>query len=501
MRAMLRSGLVTAVTVLLLCSPTRSQNGTNYHITTNGPDVIFIGVGAGGTQTAADGLGTWIAGEDLKGSHMTALGDFGFRMPNFRESLCLTQPGPGGVYTIQFPALAFLEFDGLNGNAPPIFTNPACTIPSFPLGSSGVIPYGTGPTSSASFLLGTILIPSAAPFGNLLLPEHGLVGGAPGTVNILAAATGVSLPAASVAACYDVSFTWVPSALPLNDDIDGLWHWVRNSPDNNQYWQMSDNEMNIWQSQSVLLDQGTQAVGFTANVDYALLIGSRDPETIATLSTRGFPPAGAYYGQTANVSDEFGFSFNPNMGFDAGMGSRAVSFSALAGVPNPTTGLGNQDPSNNPGTTTTLGFATMDNGGDGNGSVRLTWLSVDLLGFSGGNPATDPGIIVNGLRAPLVSAGFLQPLTNAAFPLFGHVTQPGWPDPHGPGGGGVGPHIGGASNQIPLGALPPSVCVGVAINVTYGTSGRLGDLGTPGGITWDPSIADVSGTRELFLFD
>ena len=72
------------------------------------------------------------------------------------------------------------------------------------------------------------------------------------------------------------------------------------------------------------------------------------------------------------------------------------------------------------------------------------------------------------------------------------------------GGGGAKQYraglIGGASNQIPIGPLP-AICIGTAINITYGSSGRLGNLGTPGGITWNPSIADVSGTRQLFLFD
>jgi hypothetical protein len=501
MRAKLSLGLLSAACFSLLCSSASAQNGTNYHILTNGPDAILVGVGAGGGQTANDGLGTWIAGEDLKGSHMTYLGDFGFRMPRFHEAVCLVGPQPIGGYVVKFPALAFLEFDGLNGNAPPIFTNPACTVPSFPLGASGIIPYGTGPASSASFLLGTLLIPSGSPGTTILLPENGLIGGAGGTVQVVGAITDFTLSVATFAACYDVSFTWLPSALPLADDIDGLWHYVTNSPDGNQYWLMSTDEMNIWQSYSVLLDQGgTTTVGFTPNVDYALVIGSRDPTTIATLAPRGLNLSGAYYGQTANVGDEFGASINPNLGFDAGRGSSAISFSGLAGVPNPNTNVGNQDPSASPGTVTTLGFATMDNGGDHNGSVRLTWLAIDFLGLAGGNPATDPGIVVNGLRVPSVSSGFLQPIGSLGFTLFGHVTQFGWPGPHGPSGGIPGPHIGGASHQIPVGLLP-AACIGTAFNITYGSSGRLGNLGAPGALTWNPDIADVSGTRQLFLFD
>ncbi|MBM3984806.1 MAG: hypothetical protein FJ296_03815, partial [Planctomycetes bacterium] len=130
-----------------------AQNGSNYHVLTNGPDVAYIGVGAGGAQTALDGLGTHVAGEDLKGSHVTLLGDFGYRMFGWGENVCLFNAGPGGQTAIKSAGLIFVELDGLNGHAPPVFTNPTCTVPSFPLGTSGFVPYGTGPGSSFSFLL------------------------------------------------------------------------------------------------------------------------------------------------------------------------------------------------------------------------------------------------------------------------------------------------------------------------------------------------------------
>ena len=49
-----------ALSVLLLPRDARAQNGSNYHVLTNGADSSFIGIGAGGTQTAADGLMTWM---------------------------------------------------------------------------------------------------------------------------------------------------------------------------------------------------------------------------------------------------------------------------------------------------------------------------------------------------------------------------------------------------------------------------------------------------------
>jgi len=42
---------------------------------------------------------------------------------------------------------------------------------------------------------------------------------------------------------------------------------------------------------------------------------------------------------------------------------------------------------------------------------------------------------------------------------------------------------------------------GLALNITYGSSGRLGELGSPGRMTFDQNIAATSGTRQLFLFD
>lgn len=47
----------------------------------------------------------------------------------------------------------------------------------------------------------------------------------------------------------------------------------------------------------------------------------------------------------------------------------------------------------------------------------------------------------------------------------------------------------------------PPACLGTACNVTCGTSGRSGNLGAPGPLTFDPAVAAVSGSRQPFLFD
>ena len=112
--------------------------------------------------------------------------------------------------------------------------------------------------------------------------------------------------------------------------------------------------------------------------DCQLRVKGADPVTLAVLAPRaGTTPYSAW---TANVSNEYGVVMNPNGGFDVGRGNSAVSFAGHAGVPNPATGVGNQDPSLGPGSVPTLGFATWDNGGDFNGSVRLVWISIDTIG-------------------------------------------------------------------------------------------------------------------------
>lgn len=491
-----------------------AQNGTNYHVLTNDADVIYGGVGAGGGQTAADGLMTMIPGEDLKGSHVVAFsGDFGYRNPQFRENVCVITPPPVGTFGIKFPGILFLELNGLNGNVPVVFTNPACQLPVFPTSGSTFMPYGTGPSSTASFVALGVASAAAIALGVptsmvVVTPDNGIIAGVPSSVFIIGGGYGtLTLPTASAGFCWAVQFTWGGSSLPSLDDVDGWVHYGLNSPDNNQYWMFSTDELNIWQSWSVFTDAAVSALGiFPASTDYSLLMSTVEPNTTASLAPVGVNASGPYYAQTENVANEFGVVVNPNGGFDVGRGSRAISFNGTAGVPNPVTGVGNQNPGTS-GFLPSLGFATWDNGGDFNGSVRLTWVSIDFLGLFGGNPDTDPGVIkpFYQVRIPVVSAGLTQPTTSLCWGLFGHKTataSSGWPDAGGLPSGTFGvPAIAGASWQLPT--VGVTVCstpgiIGVPVNLTYGTSGRKDG---PGKLTFNPSIADLSGSKELFLFD
>jgi len=479
-----------------------SAQGFNYYVLTNGFDAMYLGVGAGGNQLAENGLGTWIAGEDLRGSHLTQTGDFGFRINGYREVVCLTQ----APWVVEFRGTVFVELNGLNGNSQQIFTSPACTTPSFPLGNAnGIIPYGMVPGSLTSFLMASPPSGTLPPGSTILLPDNGLSLGT-GTADIVFSTQDIAIPVPPGPDCYVMQFTVFPST-ELLDDIDGLWHYVLNSDNDNQYWALSTNEMNIWQSNTVGTDGPLdQLIVFPPNVDYDLLLATPEPVTVATLAPRGLGGGGAYYAQVENVRNQNGVSLNPNGGFDVGRGSAAISFSGTAGVPNFISGFGNQNQANAPGTVTTVGFATWDNGGDGNGSVRLTWISYDFAGLFHQNPDLDPGKTKLGgaIRLPVVSPGFLQPITQSMFNLFQHVTSvapSGWPDPQGlPTGAFAVPAVAGASWQIPVGPQP-SACIGMAFNFTYGTSGRLGGVGTAGHLTFNPSIADISGSRELFLFN
>jgi len=503
-----------ALAATITLSGAVAQNGTNYHVLTNDGDVFYSGIGAGGTSTAADGIMTVVAGEDLKGSHIYPFsGDFGYRQSAFREVVCLQQPPPVGVYGLKFPGIVFIEMDGLNGNVPVVFTNPACQLPVFPTSNSFGMPYGLGPGSTVSFVLSGLPSGAITALGlpssmTVVIPDNGLVSaGAGGLATVIGGGTGtLNIPTASAGNCWAVQFTWGGTALGSFDDVDSWVHYALNSGDNNQYWVFSNDELNIWQSWTIATDSGVTALfGFPAATDYNLTYATVEPQTHASLAPVGANAAGPYYTQTENVTNEFGGPvLNLNGGFDVGRGSRVISFGGTAGVPNPGTGLGNQNPGST-GFLSTLGFATWDNAGDGNGSVRLTWVSIDFLGIAGLDPALDPGIVKPffQVRLPVVSAGLVQGVTSLCWGLFGHKTATapsGWPDAGGLTSGAFGvPAIGGASAQFPTASI--TFCasvVGIPVNLTYGTTGRKDG---PGGLTFNPGIADLSGSKELFLFD
>ena len=511
MNAVIRSASWVFLAAVLASPRPAAQNGSNYHVLNNGPDGTLLGVGAGGTQTAQDGIGTYIPGEDLRGSILVdpdgggPLGSqFAYRNIGFSEAVCVFAPGASGHLQVHFPGIYFFELDGLNPNLPVVFTLPVCSTPIL----ASVIPYGLGPSSTVSFIAAAATALGAA--HTTLVPDNGLVAGS-GTVTFVGGGSG-EIPGGSgslASGCFTVQFTWVNSALPLLDGIDGLWHYAVNSDDGNQYWQMSLDEMNLWQSNSVALDNGaTQAVAFHAVIDYALLLSSQEANTHAILAPHGLLQDGPYNHQTENRVGGGGANF----GFDVGRGSRAVSFSGLGGVQVPPAlgGLGNgaQDPAYGPGgTVPTLGFATWDNKPNsspaGFGSQRITWVSVDRAQLVGVAPTRGVTKAGGSVRLPVETAGFIQQLTVAALPVFQHETKvapSGWPHPHGLSGFPSPLSVAGGSAQISLAALAPQVpCnLGIRVNLQYGTTGL--DPSPPPAMTFDPSVADISGRKELYLF-
>ena len=461
-----------------------AQNGSAYHVLQNGADTVYAGIG---TQ-AGDGLGTWIPGEDLRGSHLTALGGFGTRVTGFVEEACVL--GHSSTPKLSFPLVLVVEQRGGNPNVPIVFTDPPCAYPAFPLGNSaGMVPYGMPPGSSASFVVASL--PSFGPPGlqDLLLPDEGLSTGV-ATADVVLAIQSVNLPISSTGVCWSVKFTFQGSGAPLHDGIDGLWHWVANSQVGDQYWSFSTDERNVWQSGSVASANGVQDVlAFLANADYSLSLLTREPDTVAALLPQPNPP---FAGTGLVPTNEYGAVGDPNGGFDIGRGSHAFSLSGEYGVPNPLTGQGNQNPASNPGAVPALGFVTFD----AKPSLRATWLSFDVVGAQGLPPGADAGVTVAGglLRLPVHASGFPQALTSRGLQVFGHATAP---VPGGPYFGGIDQVV-GASWQVVVRSLP-AACTGLPINFTYGTSGREGTVGAPGRLTFDPAVADISGSRELFL--
>jgi len=490
-----------------------AQNGSNYHVLSNGVEGFFIGIGGGGTQTDLDGIGNFIPGEDVRGSLRVdpdgagaLLPQFCYRQAGWRETWCILTPGViSGLTQYQFPGLYFIELDGLNANNNVVFLRPVCTTPI----TASFLAYGTGPSSTASFVLAAV----SALSQTVLLPNNNLVStGTPvGTATIVALAT--VAPTNIASGCYVQTFFWAGSAIPYLDNIDALWHYTVNSPDLNQYWAFSVDEMNLTRSNTLVTDAGITALfAFDSVVDYSTHQITREAQTTAILGPHGIAQDGAYYAWTENMTGGGG----PNFGFDVGRGSRAISFSGLGGVKVAPFlgGLGNgaQDPAYdlNPPSTKTMGFATWDNklGAGVPGSSRLTWLSIDLAQIGGLSPELDPDIKKAGgtVKIPVIGTGFIQPTTSLAFSIFGHTTKAasiasgGWPDPEGgagiPSGAAGVLAIAGGSIQFNVGPFVAKIpCNGsLPVNLTYGTSGL-----NPG-LTWDPSIADISGTKELYLW-
>lgn len=502
-------GAVLGAVAMGLLGVANAQNGSNYHVLSNQAEGAVVGIGAGTTQTFADGLGTWLPGEDMKGSLKADFGTLGvqftYRNPKFRETMCVFGNGAvTGQLFLVFEAILFTEFDGANGNAPRVFTKPICVNPGVP---SVNAPYGAGLTTTVSWLLFGMpagIASAGVPTSTLMLgPNENILNSQGGTATIVAAAGNVGLGPLTGSGCYLVQFSWTPTTVNYLDDVDGMWHWLRNSSDLNQYWMVSVDEMNLWQSFTAGTDSGaTLLYTLPSFVDYELTMSTTEAGTHAVLAPNGYVQNGVYYTQTENM-----VSAN---GFDVGRGSHGISFNGLGGVVTTPGGTGNQDPAFGSGAAPHMGFVTWDNKPSaypaGFGSTRLTWVSIDYTGVFGLNPAGDIDVTkkAGSVRVPMKTdlGGNLQAVTNLAFGFFQHATgsaPSGFPDPSGITSGAFGVNASaGGSFQFPTASSSGSApCnLGAPVNLTYGTTG----LTPTGGLNFNPAVADISHTRELYLW-
>ncbi len=471
------------------------------HLLHNGTDVLYAGVGAGGATTASDGVGTWIDGERLRGNTLTALGDFGYRNPSFIAELCHT----GAAQTLEFPTIVFVELDGLNANRPDIFLKPTCgpggALPG--ITSGGFLPYGTTPGASASFFLLPLGSGSSIPSTAVLplIPNHGLLPASGGSATLIAAASG-NLAVASTGLCWNVEFTWLPTSLPSLDHIDGWWYWAQNGSSGSQYWALSNDELNAFQSHTVgTLAGQTQLAQFFSNVELGLTLTSSDAVTHTTLAPTGFHQDGAFVCLPVT---------GPNTGFDIGR-HQAVSLSGLGGATNAVTGLATQDPAAVPGTVVpSLGFATWVPGGLGASGMRTVFVQVDWDGVFGLPPDAGTEVTVWGGPSPVrlpvdvPSSGpavWPQPITNQFLVPLLHDAGTVHPLCTGPVLGLAGvtpPPVFGVTVQLPLASVTPVCQLGVPVFLSYGSVGVTDTLDD---LLFDPAQAVVSGSGEILVID
>jgi hypothetical protein len=496
----IRVAAFAALAVGLSTSTAVAQNGSNFMILNNGFDAIYAGIGAGGGQVAGvDGFGTWMEGETMRGNTLTTLGDFGYRQIGWREAPCVLGaafPGLG----LKWPTMIVMEYDGVNpyGGASLAFTQPTCgVLGCVALGNSaGVAPYGIPAGSTSAFVFTGFASGVPVPSGTVaLIPNNGIAPSSNGgTVFVIAAASNAEIPIASTGFCWGVQFNWAPSAVVSLDDVNGWWHWRTNSADGNQYWSVSNDENQIWQSNTVFSDLGaTDTIEFFNAFDYETYSISPNPSTNVASSPAGSAGTGVYYATGAGVPNS-GSSLNG--GFDMGRHG-GLSLNGPGGTTNPITGLGGQDPAGSPtpGLIPTLGAVTWNNAPSslaGPDRFHVTWIQTAFDASFGLDPAgaADLAVAMGNARLPLTDQiavpGAIQPETNLFLPFFTHTVadQTGvaaWPDPFGFPGGTFGiPPMVGSSIHLPT-LYPAGVAIGLPVALQVGSS----QMKTAGGpIMW-----------------
>jgi len=502
-----RGAVLLVLALFGLQASSSAQNGTNWHVMSNGLDVVYAGIGAGGTQVPGqDGIGNWVDGNDLRGNHITGLGQFGYRQRGFFSSECVLGQPP--AIRLDFPALVFIEFTGRNNNKQDIFIRPTC-VGFSPVGSTsaGLLPYGLSPGTSANFLLSGLPTGAGLPSSTtILLPNNGLLPASNGGTATVIAAAAANLPIASTGLCWAVQFVWTPTALLSLDHVDGWWFWQTNSINNNQYWAMSNDEANIYTSNTLATDAGqTALIAFFASTELDWQSLTRDPSMNHVTSPSGFNGNGVYY-----ATASFGpiGVFNPNGGGDVGRHG-GVSLTGKGGSINPNTGLATQNPAGAVvgGLVPTYGFMSWDNDTTLTGSAfsRTVFTQVDWGGVLGVDPALLTNALVGppGVRLPISIVNppgpgpWPQPVTFNLLTLFIHnpATKVD-ADPLGFPGGSFGiPPVWAATRQLSTSTLSPVCSIGLPVALDYGSVGLLSldsMYSGPGGFNFNPGSQRIS---------
>lgn len=490
-----RAVALAALTIGLSTSTAVAQNGSNFKLLSNGSDVIYGGLGAGGSSipgVGGDGVGVWVSYEDMRGNSMTQLGDFGYKQVGWREAVCVLGAPIAGL-GLKFPQITMLELDGVNPfGAGNVFTYPTClTTPCFPIGNStGFAPYGAPAGTSASFLLTGFATGVGLPSNAVaVIPNNGLFPSSNGGSAFVIAVASGNLGIASTGFCWGVQFNWTPSALASLDDVNGWWTWRSNSGDNNQYWNLSNDETNIWQSNTIAT-LGGGLIAFNSNIDYDNDWLSSNTSTNVATAPVGANGTGVYYGTGVGVA---GSGNSVNGGFDMGRHG-GISTGGAGGTVSSLTGLGNQDPAGSPtaGLIPTLGFVSWDNGPStltGTTRHRVTWIQIWFDLTFGIDPALTTDLLVGPggkFRVPVslqvgFPGGFPQPITTSFFPFFIHSPDDrtgltAWPDPFGFPGGTFGiPPVVGSSIHLPT--VVSSVAIGLPVGLQAGSSALKSGVG------------------------
>jgi hypothetical protein len=460
----------------VLAAAPRAQNGSNYHVLTNGRR-DRSGHRRGRRAAAVDRHVR--RGEDCAAAHVSSRPGISATAAGFASRCVPSRSGELAINSRQSCSRARRP----EWQCAVVFTNPV-HVAQFPLGTSGFCPTARRPArrpaSSSRSSHGAVACLGITS----IIPNNGLVPSAGGTSTLVAAAA-MTLPHHLDRFLLGVRLQWLPTALSSLDDIRRADAPVSISPDLNQYWMFSDNEQKLWQSQTVASDAGATALrpsSPTTTTRSLRRCGAGDAGHARTASAGARPtrPDGQ------RIQRVTALVMIPTVAFDVGAAARPSASPAMRACRTPQPAW---EPGSDlgPGTVPTLGFATWDNGGDGTVGASHVVSSTACAA----EPGTDPGVLKFGgaTRVPVVSAGLLQPVTSLCFGTLRPRDPAGFVSPFPV----LHPTtIGGASWQLPDRARSPRRASSALAQCDLRHLGPLGTLGAPAN---SPSILP-SPTRQ-----